>query len=383
MKKILYSILTLVLGLVLSSSGCNTMDAPDPSMTGDGSAANPYVISTPAQLDAMRDDLDAYYKLGGNIDLTNYLKSGGAGYAKWGTKGWEPIGDAANSFQGGFDGAGFKITGLTINRPTTDYVGLFGYIYSPVTTPFVKNVGLEGVSIIGNKNVGSVVGTIEKCSIKNCYVTGTVKGSEYVGGVAGYIDQCNINYCFTTGSVNGNSRVGGLAGGSNSGSITNNYATCAVSGTDSQIGGVVGNATGGTVSYCYSTGEVNGCDKVGGVVGESISWCTISNCVALNQAINRILSSLSDNFGRVLGGGYAVSTFINNAAWVFITGLGGITYGEGGRNGANLSIATIQSDGTLGSRFSTPNWVITAGKLPVLSGFQAGTQNNNIPTFIF
>jgi hypothetical protein len=29
MKKILYSILTLVLGLVLSSSGCNPQDAPD------------------------------------------------------------------------------------------------------------------------------------------------------------------------------------------------------------------------------------------------------------------------------------------------------------------------------------------------------------------
>ena len=29
MKKILYSVLTLILGLVLSSSGCNTMDTPD------------------------------------------------------------------------------------------------------------------------------------------------------------------------------------------------------------------------------------------------------------------------------------------------------------------------------------------------------------------
>ena len=42
--------------------------------------------------------------------------------------GWAPIGDNSSRFEGVFDGNGFKITNLYINRPTTDNVGLFGSV---------------------------------------------------------------------------------------------------------------------------------------------------------------------------------------------------------------------------------------------------------------
>jgi len=51
---------------------------------GNGTASSPYLISTPAQLDAVRDNLTAHYKMVNDIDL-----------AKWGD--WEPIGKGLGS----------------------------------------------------------------------------------------------------------------------------------------------------------------------------------------------------------------------------------------------------------------------------------------------
>jgi len=58
--------------------------------------------------------------------------------------GFVPIGNSSNPFTGTFDGRGHKITGLYINRPSTDYVGLFGTIASGSE---IKDVGLEDVDI--------------------------------------------------------------------------------------------------------------------------------------------------------------------------------------------------------------------------------------------
>ena len=45
-------------------------------------------------------------------------------------KGWMPIGGAGSSvyFKGHYDGQGFVISNLTIYRPETDNVGLFGLV---------------------------------------------------------------------------------------------------------------------------------------------------------------------------------------------------------------------------------------------------------------
>ena len=53
-----------------------------------------------------------------------------------------PIGTWSNKFTGTFDGQGYKITHLYINRPSTNYVGLFGYAGSGSE---IKDVGLEEV----------------------------------------------------------------------------------------------------------------------------------------------------------------------------------------------------------------------------------------------
>jgi len=58
---------------------------------GDGTQGNPYIVTTAAELNAVRDYWWAHFKLGNDINLAPYLAIGGAGYAIWGTAGWLPI----------------------------------------------------------------------------------------------------------------------------------------------------------------------------------------------------------------------------------------------------------------------------------------------------
>lgn len=391
MKKILCMTLAAI---TLMASECNPDPIPIPSIfdAGDGSATNPYVITTATQLDLVREDMTAHYKLGGNIDLTGYLKSTGAGFSKWSTAGWLPIGDGYGFFTGGFDGAGYKITGLTINRPSSQFVGLFNSISS--SSAYIKNLGVEGVNITGDIYVGGVVGYIDNVSITNCYVTGTVKGNRSVGGVVGQDNNGIITNCYaistvngnvgvgglvgrenggsitksyTTGAVTGNECVGGVAGElNNSGSITNCYALGAVNGSDGYVGGVVGYFYSGSMTNCYATGEVSGANFVGGIAGYGLG--IITNCVALSKFINRTSPYSGTYFGRVVG--VNEGTLTNNWAYSGITASGGITYSTGGINGANCAeiptrIWWISFPGT-GPNWSSSDWTFVDGQYPKL-----------------
>ena len=135
---------------------------------GDGTPGNPYIITTAAGLDAVRDDLAAHYKLGNDINLED--------------EPWTPIGTpgTGNQFTGIFDGAGYTISGLYINLPITSNVGLFGYVGTGGT---VKNLSVNG-SVSGHTFVGGVVG-YNGGTVENCYNIGDVSGNESVGGVVG------------------------------------------------------------------------------------------------------------------------------------------------------------------------------------------------------
>ena len=50
-----------------------------PFAGGSGTSADPFIVTTPAMLDAVRDNLSSHFRLGNDIDLTAYLASGGGG----------------------------------------------------------------------------------------------------------------------------------------------------------------------------------------------------------------------------------------------------------------------------------------------------------------
>ncbi|MCL1875392.1 MAG: hypothetical protein FWF87_03935 [Synergistaceae bacterium] len=274
------------------------------SFYGDGTLNNPYIITTAAELDSVRSGLDKHYKLSNNIDLTDYLSSGGAGFDKWGVQGWLPIGNKANRFTGSFNGNGHVIKGLWNNWSNRDYVGLFGYTEN--TT--IRNLGVE-IAAAGVKGL-SCVGGLMGCQgasggisiINNCYVTGDVTATnDTVGGLAGtqYISYYDsganyMAYCYSTGNIRGTDSVGGLVGfqscyaKNSTNTIENCYTTGKATATDRAAGGLVGGqfSQGGTstIANCYATSYVSGIMRVGGLAAYQSSnidgISTIENCYA-------------------------------------------------------------------------------------------------------
>ena len=68
-----------------------------PVMGGTGTQTNPLIITNAEQLNKIRQDLTAHYKLGANIDLSTITN-------------WEPIGTEENPFTGTLDGDGYTIS---------------------------------------------------------------------------------------------------------------------------------------------------------------------------------------------------------------------------------------------------------------------------------
>src|SRR5690606_31676035 len=93
---------------------------------GVGSTTDPYLVEDAYDLDAIRNKLTAHYKLTSNINLSIPPFSEG--------EGWVPIGTRSSNvntrFNGTLNGNGFTISGLYINRPEEQRVGLFGDVYT-------------------------------------------------------------------------------------------------------------------------------------------------------------------------------------------------------------------------------------------------------------
>ena len=240
----------------------------------DGATVNYVVITslgvedstTGTDLQGMNGNLAGNYVLGANIDAsaTQYWNSDGSG----GYYGFSPIGNYSSRFTGVFNGLGHTISGLTINRPSQTYVGLFGYVGSGGA---ISNVGLLGGSVSGNNGViGGLVGWNDG-TVTSSYATGSVSGFRFVGGLVGYNSNGTVTQSYATGAVSGTGNyVGGLVGYNSNGTVTQSYATGAVSGTRNYVGGLVG-YNDGTVEQSYATGSVSGSNLVGGLVGYNYS----------------------------------------------------------------------------------------------------------------
>ena len=259
-------------------------------------------ITTLAQLDAMRHDLDgdgipvdtgtptyatAFPAAGAR--LTCGVDSGCAGYeltvdldfdtdedgqvdaddTYWNNgAGWVPIGNSTDPFATTFEGNGHTIRYLFIDR-NTNYVGLFGRTEGRFFV--IRHVALTNVQVTGNGYVGGLVGR-NAGGLLGSYVTGQVSGHTYTGGLVGYNDSAILG-SYATGQVSGHTFTGGLVG-FNALAIVGSYATGRVSGSD-RVGGLSG-TSGRSITASYATGRVSGRNNVGGLVGEDSVSGTIT-----------------------------------------------------------------------------------------------------------
>ena len=177
--------------------------------------------------------------------------------------GWQPIGSSSNRFDAIFDGNGYTISNLFIDRGSARYVGLFGFTNSSTV---IRNADLRATDIRGDAYVGSLVGAMSYGAVFGSRAAGEVAGFDYAGGLVGASFNGLISASYSTARVSGNDHVGGLVGWNGSGDIVAAYATGTVSG-DQYVGGLVGYQNWGSITASYATGRVSGNDHIGGLAG--------------------------------------------------------------------------------------------------------------------
>ena len=300
------------------------------------------VINNAHQLQLMAEGLGANYSLNSNIDATatNATKD------IWWQNGFIAVGygysgGPTNSpFTGSFNGQNYIINNLYENQATgngTYYnVGLFGNVQFSSTSGYISNVGLTNVNMTGTFITSGLIGALAGNSgtITNDYITGAISAS------------------FNSPQFEGvGPLVGVLQGGT---AVSNTYSTASVTvsnlgNNQLNIGGLVGYDQGAPVSYSYSSGRVTTSAAGGsGFIG--------------NGPAGTLLSDFWDTAtsGQSVGDGYNST----------VTGLtGGCFYGSSCANGgtANLSAMSTYSGWnitqTVNTTATAPNnvWFIFGG----------------------
>lgn len=204
---------------------------------------------------------------------------------KWdGDKGFNPIGSSDAPFTGKLDGFSgetvFGLYNLTINRSDEDNVGLISVAGASGHAAALSDIHLYSTAITGNKNVGTVAGTLQQgSSLSWSGTAGTVKGTESLGGLVGLVDGSSIWDSSSSATVEGGNKAGGIAGTlQNGGTLTDVRNFGNISGKE-DVGGIAGYVEGGTITgsgsaiynyaNTYNTGTVTGTTNTGGIVGHA------------------------------------------------------------------------------------------------------------------
>ena len=183
--------------------------------------------------------------------------------------GWLPIGNESEPFAGSFDGNGYTISGLQINRDTTNNQGLFGVTSSSAV---ISDIGLLNVRIEGGTKVAGLVGT-NRGQVAYSYVVGNIESESKLSTAGGLVASNaggDIIGSYAISEVSGSPPLGGLVG-DNRGRIINSHANSIImpnrSGT-STFGGLVGRNR-SLIANSYATGEVlaSASSIIGGLVG--------------------------------------------------------------------------------------------------------------------
>ena len=270
-------VLTMVFSLMPAALAADTVDVaalPEYAADVDISTGAAYKISTEESLRAFAaavkaDDGNGTYAHAG---VTLYLAGD---IALTGT--WTPVGSTAtyvgDFFAGTFDGCGHTISGLNVQGSKVNQ-GLFAAINKAT----IRNLNVSGTVSCGTKNyVGGIVGKVQAGMIENCSFSGSVTGG-YTGGIAGGLNGNNVTIsgCANLAAVTGTTAGGILGYWKNTAAIRDCYNTGSVTGS-AKAGGIVGQLQKGSIENCYSTGVVGGtAAQFGGIF--AFSNAAVKNC---------------------------------------------------------------------------------------------------------
>ncbi len=329
-------------------------------------------VGTPAELNAMRNNLAGSYCLTRDLDM-----AGVANFA--------PIGTHAAPFTGSFHGNGHVIRNLQTN-PSAIRAGLFGRINDGA----VSNLTLARVrvkSTVDNALAGGLVGYLSgKASVSGVRVTGTASCTGHICRVGGLVGEmantASVSQSSAAVSVSGGhgGAAGGLAGQS-SATIAWSYATGQVlCGSNCAAGGLVGDTIGGgKITQSFSTGPVRSSSSgvAGGLVGRLGGTTSQSFATGwVTSSVNAAVGGLSGDQRGPVAQAYAAGplsagapsdkgglTALNGAAQAKFMN----SYWDKDTTGQNTSavggtpLTTAQLQAALPAGFNSAVWDITKG----------------------
>ena len=308
MKKWMATVLALVLVLGL----CSVSWAAE-SWTGSGTEADPYMITTEAELNKLATNVNSgtvysgkYFKLGASITVTD----------------WTPIGQkgSENKFAGIFDGNGQTVT---INRIKSDldsafggYAGFFGAVKGAT----IKNLTVDGT--ISGADVAGIVARMDGGKVENCVNKATVTGNRKAAGIVVITKdsgEATIQNCKNYGTIQSTGdRAGGIV---NLVQIATEVLNCKNYGAVTSeatgtyaAGGIVGwvgleqSGAQFKIDGCENTAAVSGKGAAGGILGgASGSVGTVSSCINSGTVTLSGTAGTSNehaNIGGVVGQGH-------------------------------------------------------------------------------
>ena len=241
------------------------------------------LVYTKQDLANISEDLSKHYVLMNDIEFTEEDFAEGGEFYNDGY-GWKPIGTSLNNaFKGSFDGNGFAIEGVKINKADYNYVGLFGVNCGVIENLVVEDIQVDGVYgvyvpvVSSSASSGKIdyeskdVWTPPTGSVNDGDLSGydrTGLSSAIAGGITGY-NVGTVSDCFVEGSVYATPVAAGIAA-SNVGTIERCYANVS---TIAKISGAVTgyNLNHGKIINCHANGAVNGSVMAGGICAENRS----------------------------------------------------------------------------------------------------------------
>lgn len=280
MRKMRSIAVCLIGVLLLAVFPCTNTKAA--TYSGSGTMADPYLVQTAEQLQGIRDNLSAHYKLANTIDLSG--------------KDFKPIGRLDTPFTGSFVcelnadlTPKYVIKNLSVTVAETAFAATMKNKWEAALFGATSGATFSGIYVLDAKitnnnygdNTGGVaygnykpgmdemnsailIGQADNTMVMNCGTTGTISTrSSWCGGLIGRAINTTVENCYSTANVTSEAqfRIGGLIGGGDNVTVTASFATGNVKGGNRSIGSFIGGVTGITATDCYATGNASGGER--------------------------------------------------------------------------------------------------------------------------
>ena len=277
------------------------------SLVGSGTELDPYLVSSENDLAFVAHQVNTsvttfsgeFFKLTTDLDLGGHL--------------WTPIGENKSTgfFSGTFDGDGHTVYGLNVFTKPEDKNSLYGGLFGRVDSGVVKNVTVEGATVVSYKYGGAIVGNLTAkedaapAAVINCHaINCTVRGYQ-IGGVVGRSSQTSVTkgHMTITGCTATNITLDKLT--------AEDYPALSYDAKNHFVGGIVGAIGSTIVSGCFATQikaslyatTFGGAGGIVGIFGADKVSGDVVNCGAVDVTLTAYPESFPEksHLGGLIG----------------------------------------------------------------------------------